>query len=237
MAGNYKAVIVDTMSLKEIMELLKKDYPFFSHKIEESPKAYRKMVKNLPNRVENYFFKPLEYKSSRGFNLVLQYFKRSIEDYKKDPLGLIYYFWFVKRHGTYAIQYSLLHKTYYHYTIFTPHFFDRYRERFLADKTILTKDVINTFFRRNYRFGASGLPSNKYPNGYWMLCKDGLCLCNRLGGLTIEVKTFVTWEMSFSDQHKTIFEDIQRTKEIGWNTDFESLLPNQIFDEFNIEEE
>lgn len=232
MTDNKKTIIVDSMSIEDIMKLLMDDKSFFNHKRENVGKPFKKKVKMLPNRKEEYFFEPVEFKSAKGFNYVFQYFKRGSDDYKKEQLGLIIYVWFVKNRGIYVIQESLLHRQYVHYSIIIPHFFSRYRERFLKDLSIQTKDVINIFYRRNYRFAATGLPSEKYPEGYWMFCKDGLLLCRRLEGLTIEIKTFVPWEMTRQDQHIKILEDLQATKEMGWNTDFEKYLPDEILDEY-----
>ena len=233
--GEYKkTVIVDSMSNEEILELLEDDVDFLQHKIDENLKRYKQMVKNSVKK-ERVYYQPLNYKSARGFHYMLQFFKRANDEPDKDKLGMLYYVWFIKNSGTYAITFSRLSYHSYaqwHYTIFTPHFFDRYRERFLKDLSISKPDVIYRFIRGNLKMSSTGHPSEKYPNCIWVACSDGLILCNHLNTINQVAKTFITYDMAGIDQKDFAFTAHQLMLERG----VEIKLPDEDFEEYTKEE-
>lgn len=232
--GEYKkTVIVDSMSNEEILELLEDDVVFLQHKIDENLKRYKQMVKNSVKK-ERVYYQPLNYKSARGFHYMLQFFKRANDEPDKDKLGMLYYVWFIKNSGTYAITFSRLSYHSYaqwHYTIFTPHFFDRYRERFLKDLSISKPDVIYRFIRGNLKMSSTGHPSEKYPNCIWVACSDGLILCNHLNTINQVAKTFITYDMAGIDQKDFAFTAHQLMLERG----VEIKLPDEDFEEYTKE--
>lgn len=229
--SNYKkTVIVDSMTNDEILELLKDDFDFLQHKIDENLKKYTKLVKNSVKK-ERVYYQPLNYKSARGFHYMLQFFKRGNDEAEKDKLGMLYYVWFIKNCGTYAImlsRLSLYGHAEWHYTIYTPHFFDRYRERFLKDMSISKPDVIYRFVRGNLKMSSTGHPSEKYPNCIWVACSDGLILCNHLNSINQEAKTFITYDMAGVDQKDFAFNAHQ----VLLNRGFELKLPEEDFEEY-----
>lgn len=233
--GEYKkTVIVDSMSNEEILELLEDDVDFLQYKIDENLKRYKQMVKNSVKK-ERVYYQPLNYKSARGFHYMLQFFKRANDEPDKDKLGMLYYVWFIKNSGTYAITFSRLSYHSYaqwHYTIFTPHFFDRYRERFLKDLSISKPDVIYRFIRGNLKMSSTGHPSEKYPNCIWVACSDGLILCNHLNTINQVAKTFITYDMAGIDQKDFAFTAHQLMLERG----VEIKLPDEDFEEYTKEE-
>jgi hypothetical protein len=229
-----KTVIVDSMTNDEIMELLRDDFVFLQHKIDENLKKYKQMVKSSVKK-ERVYYKPLNYKSAKGFHYMLQFFKRADDEPDKDKLGMIYYVWFVKSRGTYAVtlsRLSLYGHAEWHYTIYTPHFLDRYRERFLKDMSISKSDVIYRFIRGNLKMSSTGHPSEKYPNGIWVACSDGLCLCNHLNNINQEAKTFITYEMAGVDQKDFAFNAHQVLLKRG----FDLKLPDEDFEEYTKED-
>lgn len=234
--GNYKkTVIVDSMTNKEILDLLKDDMSFLAYKIDENQKKYAQMVKKSIKK-ERVYYKPLTYRSAKGFNYVLQFFKRANDEEEKDKLGLIYYVWFIKNRGTYAItlsRISLYGHAEWHYTIYTPHFFDRYRERFLKDMSMSKPDVIFRFIKGNLKMSSSGHPSEKYPNAIWVACNDGLCLCNHLNNINQEAKTFITYQMAGIDEKDFAFN----AKQVMLSRGVEINLPDEDFEEYTKEEE
>ena len=62
MGNNTKIVIVDSMTTEQIMELLRDDFIFLQHKIDENLKKYKQLVKNSVKK-ERVYYKPLNYKS------------------------------------------------------------------------------------------------------------------------------------------------------------------------------
>ena len=213
MADYKKTVIVDSMTNDEIIELLRDDFVFLQHKIDENLRKYKQMVKNSVKK-ERVYYQPLNYKSAKGFHYMLQFFKRADDEPDKDKLGMIYYVWFIKNRGTYAVtlsRLSLYGHAEWHYTIYTPHFFDRYRERFLKDMSISKPN-----------------PSEKYPNGIWVACSDGLCLCNHLNSINQEAKTFITYDMAGVDQKVFAYNAQQVLLKRG----FDLRLPDEDFEEY-----
>lgn len=77
MTDYKKTVIVDSMTNDEIIELLRDDLVFLQHKIDENLKKYKQMVKNSVKK-ERVYYKPLNYKSAKGFHYMLQFFKEQI---------------------------------------------------------------------------------------------------------------------------------------------------------------
>ena len=235
MSDYKKTVIVDSMTNEEVLDLLIDDLDFLQHKIDDNLKRYQQMVKNSVKK-ERVFYQPLNYKSARGFHYMLQFFKRADDDPEKDKLGMIYYVWFIKNHGIYAVflsRLSLYGYARWRYTVYTPHFFDRYRERFLKDTSISKPDVIYRFIRGNLKMTSVGHPSEKYPNCVWMACSDGLILCNHLNGYNQEAKTFITYEMAGIDQKDFAFTSHKLMLERG----VEIKLPDEDFEEYTKEDE
>lgn len=237
--SNYKKkVIVDSMSMQEILLLLNEDVKFLQHKIDENKKKYRRLIANS-TRKERVFYNPLNYKSAAGFNYVIQFFKRAYDEKEQDKLGVLYYIWFLKcedtnsgkKRGTYAVTVSRLslgNEWIWHCTIYKPHFMDRYKERFLKDNSIPRLEAFHHYYLNNLKVSSSGRPSVKYPKGYWMVCNDGLCLCNRLEGFTVEVATFVDYETAELQKMQFALDAQQAMLDIG----FELKLPEEDFDEF-----
>ena len=229
------------MSMQEILLLLNEDVRFLQHKIDENTKKYRRLIANS-TRKERVFYNPLNYKSAAGFNYVIQFFKRAYDEKEKDRLGVLYYIWFMKseetnngkKRGVYAVTVSRLslgNEWIWQCKIYKPHFMDRYKERFLKDKSIPKIEAFHRYFLNNLKVSSSGRPSQKYPKGFWMACNDGLCLCNRLEGFTVEVATFVDYAEAGFKKKQFAYDAKQAMLDIG----FEINLPEEDFDEFEEE--
>lgn len=207
MSDYNRKAIVDSMSNEEILMLLGNDAAFLQHKINDNIKKYRKLV-NSSARRERCFYQPLTYRSAKGFDFVIQFFKRAVGEPEKDKLGIIYYARFMKNRGLHAIMISRLsglgQMVTWRATIYTPHFFDRYRERFLKDVSMNKVDVIHHFVLNNLKNVLGGHPSEKYPNSVWIRCNDGLCLCSHLNSINLVAKTFVTLDMAGQERQKFI---------------------------------
>ena len=241
MSENRKKVIVDSMSMNEILQILSEDSKFLQHKIDENEKKYKRLV--YPSRPkERVFYNPLTYKSARGFNYVIQFFLRAFDEKEKDKLGVLYYVWFIKseatktgkKRGVYAVTVSRLslgNEWTWHFTVYKPHFMDRYKERYLKDCSMPRLEAFHRFFLNNLKLSSSGRPSEKYPKGFWMVCKEGVCLCNRLEGVTVGVDTFVDYETAGFQKKQFAHDAKQAMLDIG----FEMKLPEEDFNEFEEE--
>ena len=241
MSDYKKKVIVDSMTMEEILQILAEDGKFLQHKIEENKKKYTRLIKNS-TRKDRVYYNPVTYKSAAGFNYVIQFFKRAYDEKEKDKLGILYYIWFMKseetktgkKRGVYAVtvtRLSLGNQWTWHFSVYKPHFMDRYKERCLNDKSIPRLEAFHRYFMNNQKVSSSGKPSKKYPKGYWMVCNDGLCLCNRLEGFSVEVATFVDYAEAGFQKKQFAYDAKQAMLDIG----FELKLPEEDFDEFEEE--
>ena len=139
-----------------------------------------------------------------------------------------------KKRGVYAVTVSRLslgNQWTWHFSVYKPHFMDRYKERCLNDCSIPRLEAFHRYFINNQKVSSSGKPSEKYPKGYWMVCNDGLCLCNRLEGFTVEVATFVDYAEAGFQKKQFAYDAKQAMLDIG----FELKLPEEDFDEFEEE--
>lgn len=227
-------MIVDSMTLDEVFLLYQKDLPFVNHRIKEYCKITNKKLKEFSVSKERYYFEPMRFSTRKGFEFVLQSFKRSSDEI--DALGksgLIQYAMFVKNRGRYAIMHSFINRTAMQIQIYIPHFFDRYRERFLKDKSIKMTDVIHKFLMDNLKSVDMKIeiPSEKHPNEYWKACHDGLCLCEKIDSIFTLNKTFIPWDMTRKDQKEFAIAGKEFIKDLGFDVDY----PFENFDEFEAE--
>ena len=229
------------MSMEEILQILSEDSRFLQHKIDENQKKYKRLAKDSM-RKDRVYYAPLTYKSTAGFNYVIQFFKRAYDEKERDILGVLYYVWFMKseetktgkKRGVYAVtvtKLSLGNQWTWHFSVYKPHFMDRYKERCLNDSSISRLEAFHRYIINNQKVSSFGKPSEKYPKGYWMVCNDGLCLCNRLEGFTVEVDTFVDYTTAGFQKKQFAYDAKQAMLDIG----FELKLPEEDFNDFEEE--
>ena len=228
-----KKVITDSMDSKEIIALLDEDFAFGQHKYDETYKHYEKLAKGYSHRKDRVDFKPQTFRSAMGFNHVFRYYKRAANDNGSGKIGLDHYEWFTKGRGIYAIREITMQTKSggRKYQVYTPHFFDRYRERYLKDPTIPKLEVVQRFMLGNSQGALAEIPSEKYPGSVWSRCDDGLMLCTKLTDDIYECKTFISFEMTgFGERHFIDF-----TAEEGLKRGFEFKLPYENFNDFREE--
>lgn len=99
--------------------------------------------------------------------------------------------------GTYMLRYDTIM---YSVTIYTPHFFSRYRSRFLKEGDLSTEEVIDTFAKRNFNIVNSRGDGEEYIGA----CTDGyIYLKVKDEGVNIAV-TFVSFDMLRDKQKEKI---------------------------------
>lgn len=226
-------MIVDSMTYQDIMQLHENNTHLVTRKIEEGLKFFSKDVSKNLFRREPHFYRPMEFSSPNGLNYVVQFFDGGRDYPTKERTRLVHYFWFVKNRGFYAMNVSRIHQQFKHYNIYTPHFIDRYRQRYLKDLSVSKKEVVLSFLKNNMKNAMGYFPSEKYPTCTWEFGNDGLCLCNLLNDkMVIELKTFVTFDMLGIDQKKFAVKAKECLNTIG----FDLSLPDEDFDEFSFED-
>lgn len=97
--------------------------------------------------------------------------------------------------GTYVLRYDIVIGS---VAIITPHFFKRYRERFLKDDIISPEEVRNKFLKRNFNVSIQ----NKEVGDAVASCKDGYIYARLKDDKTIIYVTFVSFEMLSNEQLK-----------------------------------
>lgn len=67
MSDYKRRIIVDTMSMEEILQILSEDSRFLQHKIDENQKKYKRLAKDSM-RKDRVYYDHLAYKSTAGFS-------------------------------------------------------------------------------------------------------------------------------------------------------------------------
>lgn len=82
-------------------------------------------------------------------------------------------------------------------TIFSPHFFSRYRTRFLKDENVSTLNVIKRYFKIN----PTAFPSDvEHNDSLTFTCNEGVLFGKISCDNVVVVKTFVSFDMLYSSQ-------------------------------------
>lgn len=219
------------MDIREIIALLKEDFSFGQHKFDDLHKRYLKIAKGYSHRKDRVDFNPVSFKSATGFNYVFRFYKRAANDSREGKIDCEHYIWFIKRRGLFAIRIvnqKSIYRTERKYQVYIPHFFDRYRERFLKDISIPKLEVMRCFMLCNPQGALMCFPSEKYPDSVWARCNDGLILSNQVTDEIYECKTYISFDMTFSGERR--FVDL--TAEEGLKRGFEFKLPEENFYEY-----
>lgn len=85
-------------------------------------------------------------------------------------------------------------------TFYTPHFFDRYRDRELRMPDMQKNDVINYFMAKTAATHIEDVNNPKYPNSAFGTNEEGVLLGENLGNGLFEFRTFISIGMLGSDQ-------------------------------------
>ncbi len=193
-------IILEDFSYSDIIEIINKDKAFIQHQLVDLEASYRKIVAER-KPTDAHHFAPKHIVSNRGLNYVITFFFWSKEDFRSNGFTYTIYAYQLKKDGFYAFFYVSDHDTSKDcWMVYTPHFFNRYRERFLKDMSMEKSEVMNQFFLRNYRTMNYDQDNPDYPNGTMSLSQDGIGLGVRNEDTYAEIKTFISLEMLKGDQ-------------------------------------
>lgn len=151
---------------------------------------YVRAVKKAPKFPFNY---TTHFKSKRGnrYTIILTPLDKK-KGGLENPLTSIYTKLSTEE-GVYMLRYDSVK---YNLTIYTPHFFSRYKSRFLKEDSLSPEEVIDTFAKRNFNLVRSTEAGEEYIG----TCTDGyIHLKHKEGGVTIAV-TFVSFDMLRKEQ-------------------------------------
>ena len=199
-------MIVDSMSYEEIVAEFKKDwhsyFPNVLPQIMEDKKYRRYMLKQTKDNVRVYF-KPIELTSKRGNKYILQLSSKGKSDYKKSGLLFILYMYYHRPEGIYVVMLTskgsrTLEEDL--YNVYTPHLFDRYRERDLKDIHKPKMQTIIDFFQHNATGEFLTVDNVKYPNSIFVTVPTGVLLGSIYNEQIFELRTYVSFEMLKGNQ-------------------------------------
>lgn len=163
---------------------------------------YRRRVKKATRFPFNY---TATFKSSRGnkYKVIL-----TPTDKKKgaaNPL-LSVFTSLDKKEGTYILRYDMVTE---HVSIFTPHFFKRYRERFIKDEALSSEEVRDKFLLRNFNITVNS-KTEKETVG---TCLDGYIYIRNKDRNTSICVTYVSPDLLTEEQKENRADLLQSIKE------------------------
>ncbi len=216
-------MVVDTMTYKEIWSEIRKDYNgIIRYKIVDAEKVFRKKVMASPSTLDIIRLKPIHFKSRKtSLNHCMILYSFGKNDYKKNGMLFVLYSYIYREYGIYAFMLS--GKNFDTLAVYTPHFFSRYRERYIKDTSLSMDEVMEDFFVYNNVCQIKDVNNASYPNSIFASTKDGVLLGTKHPDNILEFKTFLPSELLKEQQidlHNSQNEDVKKYLEeiYGTNT-------------------
>lgn len=207
-------MIVPSMTVQEIYKEVFEDIKSLQSKIDECHKNFKKVVL----RSHRYpLTKSYDCKTRKKKNLFIVDLTATKRSSWKKPIMSIYGI-YSRSEGIYAaaptVDKNLL-------TIYPPHFFKRYRERFIKDESISNKDIIRHYFKNDWGFMGTVITKN-YESVYHSFENDngnnkvsfvaatsqGYCFGEKQGNVNL-IKTIISEDMLFENQ-KAVFKELKK---------------------------
>lgn len=194
-------MIVPSMSNNEILKEMLKDLREVK---EHFGKHYKTCFKHQVLQAAKFPFipSPLHFTSSRRNKYLIYIEARKRGDWQTDRFHYICYA------GNKAYMFNKRDNV---FTVFIPHFFSRYRERYIKNDRITTKQVIERFFKHNLSLTCRVKEHN---NSFMGTCEEGIVFGDYENGIAI-IKTFISREMQFEKQ-KNLCNSIDRFRQDLW---------------------
>ena len=185
-------MIVTSMTDEELLAEVSKDYSSCVNRVKKDFNIYRRAI--IKSSKFPIYFKPIEYTSPRNNRFLLFIEAKS----KKDSTGpfMTFVTYFLKPEGIYAIMIYPNSNNSKSITIYPPHFFERYKERYL-EKDIDTLEAIKEFFKYN----SANIIQFTEGTYYRGSCNHGFVFGEKLGENINILKTFITKDMLKGDQN------------------------------------
>ena len=183
--GNFSDIEARKDIQKDRDELIR----FFDSVIERA--EYQRKVKKATRFPFTYI---ATFKSSRGNRYKVLFTPTDKKSGLKNPI-LSVYTSLEKEEGTYILRYDWVKNN---VAIYTPHFFRRYRERFLKDEALSSGEVRDKFLLRNQNVTSSSIEEGEDIG----TCKDGYIYIRRKDKHTNICVTFVSPDLLTEEQLK-----------------------------------
>lgn len=224
-------MITNAMNYQEIAATFKRDFENELANLYQTcfglRAKYGKYVCQNVGPEQYKFLGKKEYISKNKNKYVFLFCTRGKKQYKQMGIERNYWLEYMRSDGIHAVRFN--HETGRDFTFYTPHFFDRYRERFLEPQFDIedwTKpDVIEDYFKNNVVFNARPMNDPRYPNSLFVVSEDGIALGEDIGKGIWEFRTFITFEMlkgnqvNISEEEGKFLEIMKKLHESGKLTD------------------
>ena len=197
------AIITDTFDYDDIVRVLDLDEAFVQHQINAlQPKYWRAVIKTKPKGLK--IFAPVMVSGNRGIDYMIYMLSRDWQITKKQRL-LDYMQFGVYRQtdGFHLVGFMYLDSNPLakpEKAFFTPHFFDRYKERTGLPMDLPKMDVMKDWIMKNLHLNSDAQGNEKYPDGIFCAYPSGVALGRELPDGNSEMKTFVTYDMLRGEQ-------------------------------------
>ena len=184
-------MITETMSDEEIHKEVQRDRYEVHNYMEKIVSRYRHTIVTTPQCQFPLYFPPVTFTSHRENKYLVFFEIRDKKNWLENLLCTIVSLY--DNNGIYAITFSVAFDKLY---LYSPHFFSRYRTRFLKDENIKPIDVVKRFFKIN--------PTTQFRTGegdeFYGTCNEGAVFGKKEGNRFI-FKTFVSFDMLFESQN------------------------------------
>ena len=197
------AIITDTFDYNDIVRVLDLDEAFVFHQIDAlQSKYWRILIKTKPKGLK--IFPPVMVSGNRGIDYMIFMLSRDWQTTKKQRLLDCMYFGVYRQSdgfhlvGFMHLDYNPMAKA--EKAFFTPHFFDRYRERIGLPLDMPKMEVMKDWIMKNYHLNSDAQGSEKYPDGIFCAYPSGVGLGRELPDGNSEMKTFITYDMLRGEQ-------------------------------------
>ena len=177
------AIITETFDYDDIVRVLDLDEAFVHHQIDAlQPKYWRVVIKTKPKGLK--IFAPVMVSGNRGIDYMYFGVYRQTDGYHL--VGFMY------------LDSNPLTKP--EKAFFTPHFFDRYKERTDLPMDTPKMEVMKDWIMKNLHLNSDAQGNEKYPDGIFCAYPSGVALGRELPDGNSEMKTFITYEMLRGEQ-------------------------------------
>lgn len=184
-------MIVPAMSVTEIHNELVKDYDNCISRIDRDFKHYRRAI--IKSTKFPMYFKPIDYTTPSRNKFVILVEAESKKNANDLLITLIGYY--LRPEGIYAAMIVPSKNGDKKICIYPPHFFERYKERYLQND-LSALEVIKQYFKINSAITFEV----REEAGFRGVCRDGYILGKILSHNILIVKTFVTIKMLKGEQ-------------------------------------
>jgi hypothetical protein len=184
-------MIVPAMSVTEIQKELSMDYEYCLARIQRDMNQYRRAI--IKSSKFPMCFKPVDCVTPSRNHFIIFLEAKSKKNANDPFITLVGYY--LRPEGIYAAMLLPTNGSDKHIIIYPPHFFERYKQRYL-NEDVCSLDAIKTYFRIN--------PTNmlKFDNAkkFSGSCNQGFVFGEMLSSNVLIIKTFISQDMLKGEQ-------------------------------------